>query len=139
MDRTTLEWYEMLARGLIWLAAIVMLLAVVGAVVIAGSDDSLGLFTESVESQARGVAALVALGSGITASGVLAGLGAILRLHVADHMQALPPLAKEVADRDPKPAPAAKRRQKPGADRPRVRSTGKRGGSERKSREREPE
>jgi hypothetical protein len=138
MDRTTLEWYEMLARGLIWLSAIVMLLAVVGAVVIAGSDDSLGLFTESVESQARGVAALVALGGGTTAAGVLAGLGAILRLHVADHLQALPPEVKETPKPAPRPAPA-KARRKPAEERPRSKSTGKRAAPDRESREREQE
>ena len=138
MDRSTLEWYEMLARGLIWLAAIVMGLAVVGAVVIAGSDDSLGLFTESVDNQARGVGALVSLGGGLTASGVLAGLGAILRLHVADHMQALPPEVRETPTPAPKPAPA-KPRRKPAAERPRSKSSGKRSASDRKSGERERE
>jgi hypothetical protein len=138
VDRTTLEWYEMLARGLIWLAAIVMLLAVVGAVVIAGSDDSLGLLTENVERQGRGVAALASLGGGITAAGVLAGLGAILRLHVSDHMQALPPAVRETPKPAPKPAPA-KARRKSADERPRSKRTNKRAAPDRKSEEREQE
>jgi hypothetical protein len=138
MDRTTLEWYEMLARGLIWLAAIVMLLAVVGAVVIAGSDDSLGLLTENVERQGRGVAALASLGGGITAAGLLAGLGAILRLHVSDHMRALPAEAREAPKPAVVPAPA-KGRRKPAQDRPRSRSTKGRSASADKPLEREQE
>jgi hypothetical protein len=40
MNRATLEWYELLARSLTWVAAIVLLLAAIAAIVIAGSDSA---------------------------------------------------------------------------------------------------
>lgn len=142
MDRSTLEWYEMLARGLIWLAGIVLLLAIVGAVVIAGSNDSLGVLPGNVEQQGRGVAALASLGGGLTAAGVLAALGAILRLHIADHMPLLPD-EPETAE-EPASAQAAKPATKPkrsssSDDRPRSRSRKQRAIVDRESKEREQE
>ena len=57
MNRTTLEGYEQLGRALVWAAGVVLVLGIVGAIIIAGSDDALPLF-EDVERQGRGVAAL---------------------------------------------------------------------------------
>lgn len=89
MSRSTLEWYELLARGLVWAAGIVLLLSIIGAIMIAGSDSALPGF-EDVERQGRGVAALASLGGGLTAAGILGGLGAILRMLVFDRLQKLP-------------------------------------------------
>jgi hypothetical protein len=88
MSRAALEWYELLARSLIWVAGIVLVLAVVAAIVIAGSDNSVPLF-EDLESQSRGVAALTALGGGLGIAGLLAASGAILRLLVTDRLERL--------------------------------------------------
>lgn len=90
MNRATLEWYELLARSLAWLAGIVLVLAAVAAIVIAGSDSSAPIFGD-IEKQGRGVAALAALAGGITAAGLLAGAGAILRVLVADRLERLGP------------------------------------------------
>ncbi len=100
MNRTTLEGYEQLARVLVWAAGVVLVLGIVGAIIIAGSDDALPLF-EDVERQGRGVAALASLAWGVAAGGVLAGLGAILRLLVTDRLERLGPPEQ---DRD-QPAP----------------------------------
>ncbi len=93
MNRTTLEGYEQLARALVWAAGVVLVLGIVGAIIIAGSDDALPLF-EDVERQGRGVAALASLAWGVAAAGVLAGLGAILRLLVTDRLERLGPAAE---------------------------------------------
>ena len=55
------------------------MLSVIGAIQIATSDSSLGI-SPDFERQSRGVVVLGALGGGITAAGVLAGLGAILQV-----------------------------------------------------------
>lgn len=140
MDRSTLEWYEMLARGIVWLAGIVLLLAVVGAVVIAGSSDSLGVLPGNVERQGRGVAALASLGGGLTAAGILAALGAILRLQIADHM---PLVAEEPSQMDEQALRAAKparpKRFPSGDDRPRSRSRKQRAIVDHESKDREQE
>ena len=73
MNRATLEWYELLARSLTWVAAIVLLLAAIAAIVIAGSDSAEPLFGD-IEKQGRGVASLAALGSGLTGAGLLAAV-----------------------------------------------------------------
>ncbi len=140
MDRSTLEWYEMLARGLIGLAGIVLLLAVVGAVVIAGSSDSLGVLPGNVERQGRGVAALASLGGGLTAAGILAALGAILRLHVADHMPLLPERPAQPGEPAPGAAKPARRKRSPSPDdRPRSRGRGQRASGDRTTEDREQE
>ncbi len=114
MSRSTLEWYEQIARGLIWAAGVVLALAVLGAILIAGSDEALPLF-EDVERQGRGVAALASLAWGVTAAGVLLGLGAILRLLVTDRLERLGPAPKPAEPAAPKRAAAesaaAKRKQ----------------------------
>lgn len=90
MDRQALEWYALLARALIWAAGIVLLLSIIGAVVIVGSETALPLL-EDAERQGRGVAALASLGGGLAAAGILAGLGSILRLLVQVRLDALGP------------------------------------------------
>ena len=90
MNRATLEWYELLARSLTWIAGIVLLLSAVAAIVIAGSENSAPLL-EDLEKQGRGVAALWALGGGLTAAGLLAAAGAILRLLVTERLERLGP------------------------------------------------
>ncbi|HYU60932.1 MAG TPA: hypothetical protein VEK39_09240 [Solirubrobacterales bacterium] len=79
MDPRTLEWLQLLARALLWAGAIVLVLSVIGAIQIATSQNELGIAPE-FERQSRGIVAVGALGAGITAAGILAGLGAILRL-----------------------------------------------------------
>jgi len=90
VNRATLEWYELLARSLAWLAGIVLVLAAVAAIVIAGSDSTAPIFGD-IEKQGRGVAALAALAGGITAAGLLAAAGAILRVLVAERLERLGP------------------------------------------------
>ena len=46
MNRTTLEGYEQLGRALVWAAGVVLVLGIVGAIIIAGSDDALPLFED---------------------------------------------------------------------------------------------
>ena len=82
MDQRTLEWLQLLARALIWAAGAVLLLSAIGAIQIATSQNELGIAPE-FEKQSRGIVALAALGGGITAAGILAGLGAILRVLLA--------------------------------------------------------
>ena len=125
MDRNTLEWYDLLARGLLWAGAIVLLLSVIGAVIIAGSENAIGIAPEA-EEQGRGFIALVSLGGGIAAAGVLAGMGALLRMGVAERLERLPAKPKEPEERkerkeaapskpEPKPRKAAAKRKKPAA------------------------
>lgn len=79
MDQRTLEWLQLLARGLIWGAVAVFVLSLIGAIQIATSHNELGIAPE-FEKQSRGIVALAALGGGLTAAGILAGLGAILHV-----------------------------------------------------------
>ena len=79
MDQRTLEWLQLLARGLIWGAVAVFVLSLIGAIQIATSNNELGIAPE-FEKQSRGIVALAALGGGLTAAGILAGLGAILHV-----------------------------------------------------------
>ncbi len=82
VDRAQLDRYELLGRTLIWAAAVVLALALIGAIAIATSDTTLP-FAQDVERQGRGILAIAAIGGGIASSGVLAGLGAILSMLVA--------------------------------------------------------
>lgn len=86
MDARTLDWLDILGRGLLWGAVAVLGLSVIGAVAILTTDSVIGLF-EDVQRQGRAILAVGAFGGGLTASGVLAGLGAIIRLEVAEHRQ----------------------------------------------------
>ena len=87
MSEQTLEWYDTLGRGLLWGAIGVLGLALIGAVAIATSESSIPGFDE-LTRQNRGVVAVGAFAAGLTAAGVLAGLGALLRLKVAERQQA---------------------------------------------------
>jgi hypothetical protein len=83
MDARTLAWFDTLARLMLWGAATVLALAIVGAIAIASSESSIpGL--DEITRENRGVVAVFAVGAGLTAAGLLAGLGALLRLKVAD-------------------------------------------------------
>ena len=65
-----------------WGAVAVLGLAVVAAIAIAGSESAIpGL--DEIQRQNRGVVAIVAFGAGITAAGLLAGLGASSACSVA--------------------------------------------------------
>ena len=79
MDRSTAEWFEFLSRSLLWAGLVVLLLAIVGTIQIATSDSALPFF-EQVQRESRGLAAIGTLAAGVTSAGILAGLGAILRL-----------------------------------------------------------
>jgi hypothetical protein len=79
VNERTAEWLQVLARALVWGGGAVLILSIIGAIQIATTDSGLGL-SPDFEEQSRGVVALGALGGGITAAGVLAGLGAILRV-----------------------------------------------------------
>jgi hypothetical protein len=80
MDERTAEWFEYLSRALLLAALVVLVLAVVASLQIATSDSAIPFFQETVERESRAIAAIASLGAGVTAAGVLAGLGAILRV-----------------------------------------------------------
>ena len=86
MDEQTLEWFDILGRTLMFAAAAVLVLSVIGAIVVGSSSTELPLVSE-IQEENRGTLALAALGGGITSAGVLAGLGAILRMMVADRRE----------------------------------------------------
>jgi hypothetical protein len=86
VDARTLDWLDTLGRGLMWAAVAVLGLSMIGAVAILTTDSVVGLF-EDVQRQGRGILAIGAFGGGLTASGVLAGLGAIIRLKVAERRE----------------------------------------------------
>jgi hypothetical protein len=86
VDEQTLNWLDILGRALMWAAVIVLVFSVIGAITIGSSQSSLPL-VEDVQRENRGTIALAALGGGIASAGVLAGLGAIVRLLVADRRQ----------------------------------------------------
>lgn len=94
MERRTLEWFEILARGLAWAGGIVLLLAFLGAVLIASADNSLPLL-EDAQRQGRAIFAIASLGGGLAAAGILSGLGAILRILATDRLVAMGPARKE--------------------------------------------
>lgn len=112
MKRGTLEWYEQLARGLVWAAGIVFLLAIIGAVMIAGSSGSVPL-PEEAEREGRGFFALLSLGGGVGLAGLLAGLGAVLRLMVSERLEKLgPPARPGAGDDDPALPPLGTARER---------------------------
>ena len=87
MDERTLDWLDTLGRALMWAAVAVLGLAVIGAVAIITSDSAVGFLDEDVQRQGRGILAIGAFGGGLAAAGVLAGLGALIRLQVADRRE----------------------------------------------------
>ena len=86
MDARTLDWFDTLGRGLLWGAVAVLGLSVIGAIAILTTDTAIGLF-EDVQRQGRAILAVGAFCAGLTASGVLAGIGAIVRLEVAERRE----------------------------------------------------
>lgn len=86
MDARTLDWLDILGRGLLWGAVAVLGLSVIGVIAILTTDSVVGLF-EDVQSRERAILAVGAVAAGLTSSGVLAGLGAIIRLEVAERRQ----------------------------------------------------
>lgn len=83
MEVRTLDLYDTLARGLMWGAVAVLGLAVIAAIAIAGSETAIpGL--DEIQRQNRGVVAIGVFGTGLTGAGLLAGVGALLRLKVAE-------------------------------------------------------
>jgi hypothetical protein len=86
VSEETLEWLEILARALMWGAVAVLSLAVIGAVSVATSDNALPFF-EEFERQNRAIVAIASLGGGIAGAGILAGLGALLRVQIAQYRE----------------------------------------------------
>ncbi len=77
MEPRTHELLLTLAKTLVWAALVVLVLTFLGVVQVLAAD-SLPVF-EDFQEQSRGAVAIAALGGGITAAGILAGLGGILR------------------------------------------------------------
>jgi glycine/D-amino acid oxidase-like deaminating enzyme len=86
VDERTLEWLELLGRVLQFAAIAVLVLATIGAIAIATSSSNLPLVGE-LQEENRGTIALFAFGTGITSAGVLAALGGILLLLVAERRE----------------------------------------------------
>jgi hypothetical protein len=86
VDSQYLEWLDVLGRGLLFAAVAVLALSVIGAIAIATSQNNLPV-VEDIQRESRGILAIAALGGGITSAGLLAGLGAILRLMVAERRE----------------------------------------------------
>jgi hypothetical protein len=86
VDGRTLDWIDTLGRTLLWSAVTVLGLSIIGAIAILTTDSVVGLF-EDVQRQGRAILAVGAFGGGLTASGLLAGLGAIIRLEVAERRE----------------------------------------------------
>ena len=82
VDDRALEWLDILGRVLFWAAVAVLVLSVAGGVAIGSSSSTLPIVGE-LQQQNRGTIAIAALVGGITSAGVLAGLGALVRLNVA--------------------------------------------------------
>lgn len=82
MEERTLVQLDLLARVLLIVAAIVLVMSIIGAVLVGSVSEIPGF--EEIQRQGRELAALGAFIAGIVAAGVLAGLGGILRLLVAE-------------------------------------------------------
>ena len=88
MDERTIDVLELLGRVLMAAAVAVLVLSVLCAVLIAGSESSVpGL--DTLQRENRGVFAVAALGAGIVSAGILAGLGAILRVLLEERRERL--------------------------------------------------
>jgi hypothetical protein len=69
-ERTTPEdRLKVLAIALFWAAGLVLLLSLIGAITVASTDQSLGLFAPEVEKEGRGLVAVATLGGGFTSAG----------------------------------------------------------------------
>lgn len=102
VERSALEWFDVLAKALIWAAGVVLALSVISAISILGSDSSLP-FAEDVEREGRGIVAIASIGGGLVAAGVLSGLGAILRLLLTERLEKLGELPEAGGQADPPP------------------------------------
>lgn len=87
-DQRTLALLGLLSKALLVGAAVVLVLALLGAVTVAGSQTELP-GVDQLQRESRGPFAFGVLAAGITGAGVLAGLGGIIRLLLL-HAQ-LPP------------------------------------------------
>ena len=85
MNPRTLGMLDTLGRALMWAAVAVIGLAVIGVTAIISSATAVGFLDEEIQRQGRGILAIGAFGGGLTAAGILAGLGAVVRLKVAEH------------------------------------------------------
>ncbi len=81
MDDNTLEWLDILGKALMVAAVGVLVLSLIGAVAIGSSSSDIELIGQ-FQQQNKGTLAVMVLGFGFTSAGVLAGLGAIVRLLV---------------------------------------------------------
>jgi hypothetical protein len=86
MDEQTLEWLDILGRALLWGAVGVLALSVVGAIAVASTDTAVIGF-EDIQREGRGIATIATLGIGLTSAGVLSGLGALVRIRVAEYRE----------------------------------------------------
>jgi hypothetical protein len=82
MDRVLMQRLDSLASVLFFMAVVVLLLALIGAIAVAASRETLGGF-EELERQGRGLATVAVLVFGVSGSGLLAGVGGILKALVA--------------------------------------------------------
>ena len=87
MNPRTLAMMDTLGRALLWAAVAVIGLTLIGATAIISSDTAVGFLDEDIQRQGRGILAIGAFAGGLTAAGLLAGLGALLRLRVAEHRE----------------------------------------------------
>lgn len=83
MDQRTAARFDLLSRGLMLSAGVVLTLSLISAIAISTSDNTLPFF-EDLQRESRGIAAIATFGGGLAAAGVLAGLGAILHLMLLD-------------------------------------------------------
>jgi hypothetical protein len=84
MNPRALDLMDTLGRALLWAAVAVIGLTVIGAVAIISSDTAVGFLDEDIQRQGRGILAIGAFAGGLTAAGLLAGVGALVRLKVAE-------------------------------------------------------
>jgi hypothetical protein len=83
VDRQTVALLQLLARGLFYAAALVLLLSLIAGIQALTSDAQLGVVPE-LESEGRTAAAVFAVGAGITGAGILAGLGGLILLLLSE-------------------------------------------------------
>jgi hypothetical protein len=86
MHESALEWLDILGKVLFGAAAAVLVLSIIGAIAIGSSSSTLPVVGE-LQQQNRGTLAIGAFIVGFTCSGLLAGMGALVRLNVAAQKQ----------------------------------------------------
>jgi len=87
VDERILHWLDTLGVALLWGAVAVLGLSLIAAIAIAGSESSIPGVDE-LQHDNRGVFAVVTIAGGLTSAGLLAGIGALVRLRVAEHREA---------------------------------------------------